>query len=78
MVVGGGIVIIILFCKGKTEAAAATAVSQSIVLQPTTMEVIQTLDQDCSALAGLFQMVVNDMKVSKLHLKVVTSICLCL
>ncbi|XP_071532454.1 uncharacterized protein mim isoform X2 [Panulirus ornatus] len=28
------------------------------------MEVIQTLDRDCSALAGLFQMVVNDMKGS--------------
>ncbi|XP_042213232.1 serine-rich adhesin for platelets-like [Homarus americanus] len=28
------------------------------------MEVIQTLDRDCSALAGLFQMVINDMKGS--------------
>lgn len=28
------------------------------------MEVIDTLDRDCSALAGLFQMVINDMKVS--------------
>ncbi|XP_063864352.1 protein MTSS 1-like isoform X2 [Scylla paramamosain] len=28
------------------------------------MEVIDTLDRDCSALAGLFQMVINDMKGS--------------
>lgn len=28
------------------------------------MEVIHTLDRDCSALAGLFQTVINDMKVS--------------
>ena len=54
------------FADLKEDSAAAAAAAAAMALTVTTVD-LSAMDKECSALGGLFQQVVTDMKVGRLN-----------
>ena len=57
----------LVFADLKEDSAAADAAAAAMALTVTTVD-LSAMDKECSALGGLFQQVVTDMKVSRQEL----------